>query len=141
MASGVIAALIAVLALGFMEGLRRFYPSKTTWMRLRRVNGRRAVRAMRKRFETAGTRRTPRVLAAILLALVPLIWILSVTQLHSRWYEAARDVTPYAFVAIALLRTPGALRTVAARMKEYEKESGDEAEEDDDDVGSDVIAL
>jgi hypothetical protein len=139
MASGVIAALIAVLALGFVEGLRRFYPSKTTWMRLRRVNGRRAVRAMRKRFESAGRRRTPTVLAGVLLALVPLIWIASVAQLHSRWYEAARDVTPYAFVAIALLRTPGALRTVAARMKEYEKESGDEAE--DDDVGSDVIAL
>jgi hypothetical protein len=141
MASGIVAALIAVLALGFVEGWRRFYPSKQTWLRLRRVNGRRAVRAMRERFESAADRKSTRVLAASLLAIVPVIWVLSVTTLDSRWYEALRDVIPYAFVAIALLRMPGALRTVAARMREYEKESGDDEGEDDLDNGSDVIAL
>jgi hypothetical protein len=143
MASGILASLIGVLALGFIEGVRRFYPTHATWMKLRRVNGRRAVRAMRKRFEAMAAHRTTRLLALTVVLLVPAVWIGSISLLHSRWYEALIDVSPYAFVAVALLRTPGALRSVAARIKEYEKNAGDDTEDEDDrgDDGPAEIAL
>lgn len=140
MASGAVAAFIAVLALGFVEGFRRFYPSRRTWMRLRSLNGRRAVRAMRERFEAAAERRTARLLALLLLGLVA-VWIAAASLLDKRWYEVALDAFPYALVSIALLRTPGALRAVAARMKDYERDFDDDREVETGDGGPAAVAL
>ena len=138
MASGVIAALIAVLALGYVEGMRRFYPAHRTWIRLRSRHGRRAVRAMRERFEAAAERRTPRLLAALLLALV-IVWVGVSPLLDKYWYEVALDAVPYAFVSIALLRIPGALRVVANRMRDYERDAGEDPDASDD--GPTALAL
>ena len=128
-----IAALIAVLALGVVEGLRRFYPARETWRRLRSRHGRRAVRAMRERFEGVAARRTPRVLAFILLLLV-VGWVAASSLLDKYWYEVALDALLYAFVSIALLRTPGALRAIAARMREFERSVGEDPDKDYDDL-------
>jgi hypothetical protein len=128
-----IAALIAVLALGVVEGLRRFYPALQTWRRLRSRHGRRAVRAMRERFEAAARRRTTRILAFILLLLV-VGWVAASSLLDKYWYEVALDALPYAFVSIALLRIPGALRAIAARMREFERSVGEDPDKDYDDL-------
>lgn len=138
MASGVIAALIAVLALGYVEGMRRFYPARRTWIRLRSRHGRRAVKAMRERFEAAAGRRTPRLLAALLLALV-VVWVGVSPLLDKYWYEVALDAVPYAFVSIALLRIPGALRVVAERMRDYERDAGEDPDASDE--GPTALAL
>ena len=82
---------------------------------------------MRERFEASAARRSSRFLALALLVLVA-AWIAAASLLDKRWYEVLLDVFPYALVAIALLRTPGALRAVAARMKEYERERGEDPE-------------
>ncbi len=140
MTSASIAALIAVLALGIVEGMRRFYPARDTWWRLRRRHGRRAVRAMRERFEDAAARRTPRVLAAVMAALVAL-WIAASSLLDKYWYEVALDSLPYAFVAIAFLRLPGAMRRIAERMKEFEREAGEDPDAEFDDQGGGPSAL
>jgi hypothetical protein len=131
-ASGVLAGLIAVLALGFVEGMRRFYPARQTWLRIRSRHGRRAARAMRERFEAAADRRSPRVLALVLVALVGL-WIAASSLLDKYWYEVAVDALPYAFVSIALLRVPSTLRTIAERMREYERSIGEDPDRDLDD--------
>jgi hypothetical protein len=133
MTTAAIAALIAVLVLGIVEGLRRFYPAYQTWRRLRSRHGRRAVRAMRERFEAASTRRTPRILALILLGLV-VVWVAVSSLLDKYWYEVALDSLPYAFVSIALLRMPGALRAVAERMREFERSVGEDPDRDLDDL-------
>lgn len=127
--SAVIAALIGTLVLGFVEALARFYPSKRTWMRLRSRNGRRAVWAMRERLAELAEHRLIRILAILLFGLV-LGWIASASLLDKRWYEVVYDVTPYALVGAAMLRTPSALRRIAARMKSYEDEMGDDPERD-----------
>ena len=136
MTTASIAALIAVLALGIVEGLRRFYPALQTWRRLRSRHGRRAVRAMRERFEAAASRRTPQTLALILLVLV-VAWVATSSLLDKHWYEVAFDALPYAFVSIALLRTPGALRAIAGRMREFERSVGEDPDRDLDDQGGD----
>jgi hypothetical protein len=128
-----ISALIAVLALGVVEGMRRFYPARETWRRLRSRHGRRAVRAMRKRFEAAAARRTPRLLAIVLMALV-IVWIAVSSLLDKYWYEVALDSMPYAFVAVALVRTPGALRKIAERMREFERSVGEDPDRELDDL-------
>jgi hypothetical protein len=142
MASGGIAALVAVLALGVVEGMGRFYPSHRTWMRLRSLHGRRAVWAMRRRFEEAAERRTPRLLATVLLALC-IGWIASAPLLDKRWYEVVMDVLPYAIVTAALVRIPASLRHSAARMKKYEDDAGDDPTKDIErgDGGPAAIAL
>ncbi|MGH2788156.1 MAG: hypothetical protein ACRDJV_09630 [Actinomycetota bacterium] len=141
MTTAAVAALTAVLALGFVEGMRRFYPARATWARLRSRHGRRAVRAMRERFETAAASRLPRVLAIVLLALVA-IWMAAAPVLDKRWYEVALDSLPYAFVSVALLRTRGTLRVIAQRMRDYERDAGEDPDEDlDFGDGTDVIAL
>ncbi len=146
MTTGIIAAFVAVLALGFLEALGRFYPAKQTWRRLRRARGRLAVRLMRERFEDASKRRTPRYLAAVLFALV-VAWIASSSLLDKRWYEVVADVLPYGIVAFAMLRTPPALKAIAERMKDYEREAGEdpdrplEEEFDEGDGGPTAIAL
>jgi hypothetical protein len=142
MASGFVAAAIAIMVVGFVEIFARTYPSKEAWMRLRRKHGRRAIRAMRVRFEAAAAQKTTRLLAGLLLALV-LAWIGSAPLLDKRWYEVVLDVTPYVLVSLALLRVPGAMRRVAARIKEYEKDAGEDLdiEGDEGDGGPSVIAL
>ena len=145
MATGAIAALVAVLALGFIEGLGRFYPAHATWRRLRRTRGRLAVRLMRERFEEAAGKKTPRWIAIGLLSLVA-IWVAAARWLDKHWYEVLLDVLPYLFVSVALLRTPTNFDHVAERMREYEKNAGEDPDKPidelppDEDEG-DVIAL
>lgn len=136
MTTAAIAALIAVLVLGVVEGLRRFYPARQTWRRLRSRHGRRAIRAMRERFEAASSRRTPRILAAALFGLV-VAWVATSSLLDKYWYEVALDSLPYAFVSVALLRIPGALRAIAGRMREFERSVGEDPDSDIDDPGGD----
>jgi hypothetical protein len=129
--TGFIAALAAALALGFVEGLGRFYPSRTTWRRLRRARGRLAMVKMRERFEASAARRSPRILALVLLVLM-VAWIGASSLLDKRWHEVLTDVIPYVIVSFALFRIPPAMRAIGERMKEYEHEVGDDQISDDD---------
>ena len=145
MTSGIIAAFIGVLVMGFVEGLGHFYPARQTWRRLRRARGRLAVRLMRERFEHAAVRRTPKVLALVLFIL-SVIWIASASLLDKRWFEVVADVLPYVIVGIALIRTPGALGDIGERMRKYEEEVGEDPDKDlldpgDGDGGPTAIAL
>jgi hypothetical protein len=123
--SAIIASFAAVAALGFLEGVGRFYPARKTWWRLRRTRGRSAVVLMRARVERAADPRMARRLAALMLALV-IVWIGTSSLLDKRWHEVLFDVTPYVIVSVALLRAPHVMRFVAARMKEYEREAGED---------------
>ena len=140
MQSGIIAALVATLSLGFVECLGRFYPSRTTWRRLRRARGRLPMTKMRRRFESGASRRSSRVLAMALLVLVA-AWIAAASLLDKRWHEVVFDVLPYVIVLAAVLRVPPAMRAVAERMKEYEREVGDDKVPDDDGWPGDVATL
>ena len=139
MTSAGIAALVATLALGFVEGLGRFYPARRTWWRLRRARGRRAVRAMRERFEAAAARRPPKLLTTLLLGLA-ITWVAAASLLDKRWWEVVFDVLPYVIVLAALLRTPTSMRRVADRMKEHEREAGEDPDATDD-GGEAAVAL
>lgn len=125
MVSGLVAGLIAVLVLGFEEGMRRFYPSKATWLRLRSRHGRRAVRAMRERLAQTAENRITRRLATALLMLV-IVWVATAPLLDKRWHEILLDVLPYVLVGFALLRTPSTLRVIAERMRQYERDYGED---------------
>lgn len=140
MNSSFIASLLAVAAAGFLEIVGRNYPARELWWRLRRARGRDAVRKMRERFEGAASRRTPRILAAVVLVLVG-AWIAASSLLDKRWYEVVGDSLPSVIVAIALFRTPPVLRTIAQRMKSYEREAGDEPDAPAEDGGPTAIAL
>jgi hypothetical protein len=142
MTSAVIAVLIAGLALAFVEGLGHFYPAKKTWWRLRSRHGRAAVRAMRERIEDVAAKRTPSILAEVLLGLL-VVWIAVSPLLDKRWYEVAVDAFPYVFIGLALLRTRPTLRAIAERMKEYEREAGEDPEKPlfDDNGGGDPTAI
>jgi predicted membrane chloride channel (bestrophin family) len=129
MASGVIASLAAALVLGFVEGMARFYPARRAWLRMRRINGRRAMRRFRERIEAAAESRASRALAGVLLALVA-AWIAVSGLLDKRWYEVLLDVLPYGLVSAALLRMRPAMRRVAERMRDYEEDHGDRPDED-----------
>ena len=131
MQSGFIAALVATLTLGFVECLGRFYPSRATWRRLRRVNGRLAMIKMRERFQASASKRTARVMAAVLLLLLA-AWVAAASLLDKRWYEVVLDVTPYLIVVAALLRIPAAMSAVAERMRGYEREAGDDSAGEED---------
>ena len=62
--------------------------------------------------------------------------------LDKRWYEVALDSLPYAFVSLAFLRAPGTLRAIANRMRDYERDAGEDPDDEvDDGEGTDVIAL
>lgn len=139
MTTASIAALLAALVLGFVEGIRRFYPSRTTWRRMRRVRGRTLMMKLRQRYEDAATQKAPRYLALALLVLVA-VWIAVASLLDKRWHEVLFDVLPYVIVGAAVLRIPAALSDIAARMKGYEKEIGDD-EVIDDDVPPDFLAI
>lgn len=129
MVTGAVAALVAALALGFEEGLRRFYPSRATWLRLRRARGRLAIRIMRERFEVSGRHRTPRILAEFLLGGM-VVWIAISPLLDKRWYEVVTDTMPWVLVGIAMFRTPGTLTRIAERMKEHERSVGEDPDKD-----------
>jgi hypothetical protein len=130
MPSAVVASLVASVALGFVELLGRLYPSREAWVRLRRTRGPEAVRAMRERFERAGERRPPKLVRTLLVALV-IAWVAAAPLLDKRWYEVALDVSPYVIVYAALWRVPPALRQVAERMKDRERDAGDDPDGDD----------
>jgi hypothetical protein len=131
MTSGVVASLVAALVLGFVEGMARFYPARRAWLRMRRINGRRAMRKYRERIEAAAESKTSRVLASVLIALVA-AWVAAASLLDKRWYEVLLDVFPYALISAALLRMRPAMRRVAARMRDYEDDHGDRPDEDFD---------
>ena len=136
MTSSIIAMLLAVLTWAFVELFGRLYPAKATWLRLRRARGRRAVRRMRERFEQASARRCPRFLVYLLLAAVA-VWIASAPALDKFWYEVVADAAPSLIVIFALVRTPRALRAIAERMREYEREMGEDPDQPLDDEGGD----
>ncbi|HEY7876372.1 MAG TPA: hypothetical protein VIG64_14750 [Actinomycetota bacterium] len=138
MTTSIIASLMALAALGFLELFARIYPARELWWRLRRARGRESLRKMRERYESAGRHRAPRILAVIVIALVA-AWVATASLLDKRWYEVVIDSLPSFIVAIALLRTPSVLRRVSARMKVYEREAGDEP--DDPAQGGDPTAL
>lgn len=143
MTSALVAALVSVLAFGFVEGLRGLYPSRPTWQRLRRTRGRLAVRLMRERIEALAARGKPRLVLELLAGLV-IIWIAIASLLDKRWYEVVTDILPYLIVGAAVFRLPGALHAVAERMKTYEREAGEDPDEDwreEGDGGPAVIAL
>ena len=125
MTSAIIASFAAVAAFGFLEGVGRFYPARKTWWRLRRTRGRSAVVLMRARVERAVDPALSRRLASLMVALV-IVWVGASSLLDKRWHEVLFDVTPYLIVSVALLRTPYVLRSVAERMKEYEKDAGED---------------
>ncbi len=80
---------------------------------------------MRARVERAADPGMARRLAGFLVALV-VVWIAVASLLDKRWHEVAFDVTPYVIVSVALFRTPYVMRSVAERMKEYEKDAGED---------------
>ena len=125
MTSGFVASCIAALALAFAEGLGLFYPARKTWVRLRSLHGRRAVRAMRERLEAMARKNLPRVLALVLLALV-IGWVASASLLDKRWYEVVMDVLPYCFVCLLMVRMPVILSRMAKRMRDYEHSVGED---------------
>ena len=129
MATGLLAALIAVLVLGFEEGMRRFYPSKATWLDLRSRHGRRAVRAMRERIEQTADHRIIKVMANVMLVLV-VLWVATAPLLAKRWHEVVLDVLPYALVGLALVRTPSGLKRIAERMRKFERDLGEDPDLD-----------
>jgi hypothetical protein len=137
--------MLAVLTFAFAEGMGRFYPARKTWWRLRRMHGRRAVRAMRERFEALAERRFLRMLAIVLLGFA-IGWIASASLLDKRWYEVVLDVLPSAIVGFALVRVPAIVRAMAKRMRVYEREAGEDPDKelpglDGDDQGPTAVAL
>jgi hypothetical protein len=95
---------------------------------------------MRVRFEATAARRTPRVLAAVLGALV-IAWVAASSLLDKYWYEVLLDSLPYAFVSIALLRIPGSMKAMAERMREFEREAGEDPDADIDEQGGGPTAV
>lgn len=142
MASAIVAALLAFLSFAFVEGMARVYPPRSTWIRLRSKHGRRAVWAMRRRFEAAVELGFSRRLLTILIALM-IIWVAVASLLDKRWQEVVMDLVPYFVIGLALARVPFALRQVVARMKRYEEEAGDDPDRETEpgDGGPAAIAL
>lgn len=123
--SGLAAAFLAALAWAFVEVFARIYPSRETWARMRLEHGRSAVQGLRQRIETVAHTRASRY-ALVLLGALAAAWIASASLLDKRWWEVVLDVLPYGIIGGALLRAPRALKTVAARMRDYERASGDD---------------
>ncbi len=97
---------------------------------------------MRERFEAGADRGVPRRLVIVLLALVG-AWVAGASLLDKRWHEVVFDVLPYVLVFVAVVRTPRVLRAIAERMKDYERQAGEDpdAEPEEDDEGPTEIAL
>lgn len=142
MTSAFVADFLALLSLVVVEGMARVYPPRATWIRLRSKHGRRAVWAMRKRFEAALEEGFSRKLLTVLIALV-IVWVAVASLLDKHWQEIIIDLTPYLVIGLALARVPHALRAMSERMKRYEEESGDDPERDIEpgDGGPAAIAL
>lgn len=140
MGSAIIAIGTAFIAWGFVEGFGSFYPSKAAWLRIRSRHGRRAARAMRKRFEAGAERGTQRWLTIALCTLVA-GWIASAGLLDKHWWEVALDVLPYALVGVAFLRLPKMMGRIAERMRDYEKDAGEDPDSDYDDEGEGGVAV
>jgi hypothetical protein len=141
-ATGIAATIAALLALGFVEAFGGFYPARATWWRMRRARGREPLRRTRERIEEAADRRVPRILTTALLCLL-IIWVASASLLDKRWYEVVWDAAPSIIVMLALQRIPSALKSVAERMKKYEREAGDDPDAplEGGDGGATAIAL
>jgi hypothetical protein len=79
----------------------------------------------------------------MVLVVLVIAWVASASWLDKHWYEVALDVLPYVFVGLALMRTPGALRAIGERMKEYERDQGEDPDKDlfNEDPGAGEIAL
>lgn len=128
---------MAVLAWGFVEGLGRFYPARPAWRRLRGARGRYAVRLMRERYEAAAKLRTPKRLAFVLLLLL-IVWVgAAANLLDKHWYEVLADVAPTVIVTLGFLRVPAALRAIAERMRDYERDAGEDPDQPLDEDGAD----
>lgn len=140
MTTALVAIGVAALAVAFVEGLARLYPSKAAWLRIRSRHGRRAARKMRERFEAMAERGTPRWLT-ILLAVLVAAWIASASLLDKRWWEVVLDVLPYVLVGAAFLRLPWAMRKIAERMRRYERDLGEDPDSDLDDGGDGATAI
>ncbi len=95
---------------------------------------------MRARFEASASRRSTRFLALALVVLVA-VWIAIASLLDKRWHEVVLDVFPYVIVLAAVLRIPPAMRAIAERMKQYEREVGDDKVAEDDGWPGDVATL
>ncbi len=96
---------------------------------------------MRERFEHGASRKSPRWIAVVLVLLV-VAWIAASSLLDKRWYEVLLDVFPYVLVILALLRTPSAMHAVAERMKDYEREAGEDPDaKPDEEIGPTELAL
>ena len=98
---------------------------------------------MRERFEAASARKTGRKLAFVLLCLL-VAWVASASLLDKRWYEVVADAFPSLIVLWALVRVPAALGAIAERMKDYERETGEDPDQPLDDLGDedgDVLVL
>ena len=140
-ATGVIAAVAALLSWGFVELFGGFYPTRQMWWGLRRARGRDPLRRTRERFEDIAALKAPRILVTVLLCLL-IIWVASASLLDKRWYEVVADAAPSLIVMLALQRVPHALRTIAERMKKYEREAGDDPDAPyDGDGGAIAIEL
>ena len=99
------------------------------------------MRAMRARFEAAGTRRVPVLLVEFLIGLV-IVWVALAGWLNKEWYEVALDALPYVFVVAAILRTPGTMFAVGERMRAYEIEAGEDPDaEEEDEAGPTALVL
>jgi energy-converting hydrogenase Eha subunit C len=143
MGSGLIAAVAGLLAFAFVEGFGAYYPSRQTWYRLRRAQGRERVRRMRERLEVTATSRAPRIVALILLVAVAVWAVIATKWLDKDWQEIVFDSMSSVIVALAMLRVPRSLRTVAERMREYERRAGEDPDSDLDlgDGGPAAVAL
>ena len=129
MTSGLIAIASAALVWVFVEGLGRFYPSKAAWLRIRSRHGRRVARSMRERFEAIAQRGIPQWLP-ILFGVVVGGWIAAASLLDKRWWEVVIDVLPSLIVGSAALRLPHVMRKIAERMKDYERDLGEDPDSD-----------
>jgi hypothetical protein len=141
-ATGIAAAVAALLCWGFVESLGAFYPSRATWWRLRRARGKEVLRRTRERFEENADRTAPKILVNVLLCLL-IVWVASASLFDKRWYEVVADAAPSLVVMLTLYRVPSTLKAVAERMKKYEREAGDDPDAplEGGDGGATAIAL
>lgn len=87
---------------------------------------------MRERFEDAGSSQTGRRLLTFLFGLA-IVWVATASLLDKRWYEVVADVAPSLIVMLALVRLPAALLASAERMRDYERDAGEDPDSENDD--------
>ena len=94
---------------------------------------------MRERFESAARAKSGRRVATLLLGLA-IVWVAIAPVLDKRWHEVVLEILPYVFVLVAMMRMPTVLRKVAERMKEFERDIGEDPDAELD-GGATAIAL